>query len=308
MKTLSPIAIGKVAAALLKNLAECGFSGSLTYRARSHRDNNAKITEALGLMKATLQLAGIDTDVSDLRLRVQAVGRRASKAEMNWQVDDLINHLLGLVDAAEEEKATPKLKQAVIGGRVVCGGEVVTVIDLDLEAGLATVMFGSGEVKAVPGRRIALMATPFPTCINPAPKVTYCDTGEGKLYRITEGECYASLLLDSGEWNEVMTTAAHLIGSIALGAAVECGRDGNPVAKPEPRPVSVLTMFNGPAKPTPKPHTEATDPDTGHTYRVDADGRILVRQAGSKVFYAGNCNVYVVKAVIRLGLINDDRG
>lgn len=292
--------IAKVAITLLKNMGDCGFSDSLGYRTRAHRTNNEQLEAAICEMLATLHThkeQGVD--VSGPRLRVNGLGKAKSKAQMNWQVDDLLNYLLGLVDKAEQERALPKLRQAVIGGKVVCQGEVVTVIDLDFNNGFAKVSFVSGRVETVMGCQIALMATPFPTCINPEdkPKVTYCHGASGSMYRITEGKEKADILIDGHIWRESPTGAEYLLSAIANGRATE---------QPEPELIESVIRVK-PAQPAPKPYTEATDPETGHTYRVDSHGRILVRQAGGHSFYAGNCNVYVVKAVIRLGLINDDR-
>lgn len=46
-----------------------------------------------------------------------------------------------------------------------------------------------------------------------------------------------------------------------------------------------------------------TDPATGTTYKLDSHGAILSRAPHSASFYAAPCNVHIIEAVIRLGLV-----
>lgn len=49
--------------------------------------------------------------------------------------------------------------------------------------------------------------------------------------------------------------------------------------------------------------SEVTDPATGTTYKLDGNGAILSRAPHSTSFYAAPCNVHIIEAVIRLGLV-----
>lgn len=325
MKNQSSIAIGKVAAALLADLERHNFTPSLTYRTRAHKLNCFKAEDVKAAFKLTLA-AHPDVDTSELRLRVMAIGKVRSKDAMNWQIDDLINFLQSWVDAG---RMTQERGEEV-------SQEAITKIE------------------------------PFTE-----PKVMYYrHNSEGPIYRVTEGKCYVSLLLDSGEWREVITAAEKALARIALGEYFECDAEGAPIYRdvlgllpPEPKaeewvyfqclPASgwlsnirrhrklaeswekAECLVNGeweasslsvgdvrcmrslgsakeianpelPVQPTIKPFTEATDPETGLTYKVDDNGQIWVRQKGKEVFHAAPCIVKVIKAVIKLGLVKSD--
>lgn len=101
----------KCAQALLNNMAEHGFSPSLTYRARSHAYNNKAVEAAHCDMLATIAIhkqGGVSADdAAALGLRVRAVGRVRSRDAMSWMVDDLLNYLQGLVDAGTVVEEAP---------------------------------------------------------------------------------------------------------------------------------------------------------------------------------------------------------
>lgn len=267
MKNLSPIEIGKVAAALLANLKAYGFTPYLGYRDRSHRTNNEQIGLALGAMKATLALADLApdaVDVSELRLRVLATGRRASKSEMNWQVDDLIGYLQA---RAQVVRLTQERGEEV-------SQEAITKREPSTEPKVEEwVYFREGGSCVI--RRFS----------RSWPTTSYCE-----------------MSTENG-WRRSSFTVGEAIEMVSLPQFFECDEDGDSLTKLGPRPVSVLTMFNGPAEPTPKPYAEATDPATGISYKIGGDGEVFSRRSNDVSWCAAPCTIAVIKAVTKLGLV-----
>ncbi|MGL5589055.1 MAG: hypothetical protein ACRDDI_13460 [Aeromonas veronii] len=208
-------------------------------------------------------------DVSDLRLRATSIGKVRSKDAMNWQIDDLINFLQGWVRAgqltqerAEEEEAkvdaqgwvcfravgnnsrirrynkawpTTSICQRLVDGVWVRGDLTVA----DAVGLLESPEFYECNEEGEPLQQLKMT--------KPELKVMYYrHNSEGPIYRVTEGKCYVSLLLDSGEWREVITTAEKALARIALGEYFECDAEGAPIYR------DVLGLLPPQSVPAPK--------------------------------------------------------
>lgn len=119
-------------------------------------------------------------------------------------------------------------------------------------------------------------------------------SGRVSNYRRVNVSCEATdateILID-GEWEASDMTLADMRSAVSLGQAEWTEAPKLKMTKPAP-------VEQGPER-------EVTDPETGHSYRVDKHGTILTRRKGDTSWCAANCNAHTIATLNRLGLLDE---